>query len=145
MKDTFSHVTRAATLAVSMIAAGQLQARLMPNLSVTVPFDFIVSGKSLPAGTYNILSTNSISGAPTFLVRNAAGKNQAFSVMSGRSWPSKAGNSSQVIFACRAESCYLKGLKFDANEGYFAPLPKMSPAQQERQVALDARFTPAGK
>lgn len=146
MKNTFFHVSRAAALTVCAFATSQMQAAMIPTVSVNVPFEFMVAGKTLPAGSYTITSANSKAGASIFVVRNDATNKGVLSVMSGRTWPKDTDSRSpQVIFACRDESCYMKELKIPGSDGYVAPLPKLTPAERERQVALNAGFVAAGK
>jgi hypothetical protein len=85
-------------------------------------------------------------GTPIFMVRNEATRKGVISLMNSRSWP-KANDSktAQVVFACRDESCYMKELKIPGSDGYVITLPKLSPAQRERQVALNAGFVETGK
>ncbi len=146
MKNTFFHVSRAAALTVCAFTASQMQAALIPTVSVNVPFEFMVAGKTLPAGSYTIASANSKSGASIFVVRNNATNKGVFSVMRGRSWPKATDpKTPQVVFACRDENCYMQELKIPGSDGYVAPLPKLTPAQRERQVALNAGYAAVGK
>ncbi|MEP7367546.1 MAG: hypothetical protein ABI972_30165 [Acidobacteriota bacterium] len=146
MKNTFFKVSRAAALAVCAVATSQVQAALIPSLSVSVPFDFVVSGKNLPAGSYDIVSTNTNTTGSVFVVRNKVTRTEAISMANSRSWPKGAATkSAQVVFACRDERCYIKELQIPGSDGYVVMLPKATPAQRERLVALNAGFAATGK
>ena len=146
MKNTLHHVSRAAALAVCVFAAGQARAEYLPTMSVSVPFDFVVSGKTLPAGNYSILSSTSRAGASIFVVRNRLTREGAFSIMGGRTWAKSTDpDTPQVVFACREEVCYLNELKIPGSDGFVVRLPNFSPAQRERQVALNAGYIVGGK
>ena len=146
MKNKLFHVSRAAALALCAFASSHLQAALVPSLTVTVPFDFIVSGKTLPAGNYHVVTSNSIGGTPVLIFRRQGAGTGALTMVSHRApKASEELKSAQVVFACRAESCYMNEVRIPGWDGYIAALPKLSPAQKERQIALDARFATIGK
>lgn len=146
MKNNFFRISRAAALTVCALAATHLQAAMVPKLTATIPFDFAVGKKTLPAGNYSIVSTNSYGAAPLFVVRNERTGNASVALMSEHSLPNgKEATSAQVAFACRENTCFLSELKIPGSDAFTATLPRLSSARKERRVALNARFAPAGK
>ena len=146
MKNTFFHVSRAAALAVCAIATSQVHAAMVPGLSVKVPFNFVVAGKTLPAGTYTIVKASSTGGAPLFSVTNTATRRGVLSLMSGRTWSvNNEPKTARVIFACRDESCFMKELQIPGSDGYVATLPKATPAQRESEIAVLAGYVAVGE
>jgi hypothetical protein len=146
MKNTFFHVSRAAALAICAIATSQVYGAIVPGLSVKVPFDFVVAGKTLPAGDYTIVKTNSTGGIPVFTVTNTVTRRGVLSMMSGRTWPAdNEPKDARVIFACRDESCFMKELRIPGSDGYVVMLPKATRAQRESEIALNARYLAVGK
>jgi hypothetical protein len=64
----------------------------------------------------------------------------------GRTWQKGSDpKTAQVVFACRDERCYMKEVKVPGWDGYLLSLPRLSPAQQERHVALNAGSDAVGK
>jgi hypothetical protein len=49
---TFARILVAVTFLLGLSVAAD--AEIQPQIAVTLPFDFVVSGKTLPAGTYTV-------------------------------------------------------------------------------------------
>ena len=146
MKTTIARLFPIAAIAAVTIAATQLHAAPVPELTVAVPFDFVVSGKTMPAGTYRVSLVTTQSGIPSFIVRNQSTRIGAFAVMGGRAVNSKPlDGGAQVAFSCRAETCYWREIRVPGRDAYVAPLPSITRGQHEKMVALDARFAATGR
>jgi hypothetical protein len=65
------------------------------NLRASVPFNFTVGHKTLPAGTYNI---GAISGAPQILLMQARDGNSSMMVASNAAENSKPSNKTKLVF-----------------------------------------------
>ncbi|MBK7927686.1 MAG: hypothetical protein IPJ98_09375 [Bryobacterales bacterium] len=146
MKNITSRIFQIAAISAVTMAATQLQAASAPELTVAVPFDFIISGKALPAGNYKVVSVPTGSGISAFAVRNNSTKHAALIVMGGRA-PEAASpaTGAKVGFACRAGSCYWHTVAIPGRDTFVGSLPRISPGEQERMVALDARTIAAGR
>jgi len=145
MKNITSRIFQIAAISAVTMAATQLQAASTPEFSVAVPFDFIVSGKTLPAGNYKVVAVPTGSGITAFAVRNNSTKHAALMVMAGRAIESKAADGAKVGFSCRAGSCYWHTVAVPGRDTFVGSLPPLSRGEQERMVALDARFITSGR
>lgn len=146
MKNITSRIFQIAALSAVTMAASQLQAASAPELTVAVPFDFIVSGKTLPAGTYKVVAVTTGSGISAFAVRNNTTKHAALIVMGDRAIEvASPARGAKVGFSCRAGACYWHKVSIPGRDTYVRSLPPLSRGDQERLVALDARFIAAGR
>jgi len=146
MRNNFSFGTRAAALAVCALSASLVYAEQRPNVAISVPFEFAVSGKTMPAGSYTISSANTLAGSSVFLVRNGSTGTSALAVMPQRSWQNAAGAAKpEVVFGCAADACSLRELKIPGWDGFVASPIKANAAQRERLVALEAKLSASGK
>ena len=138
MKSKLIGISGAAALAFCAFTTTSAQASPLPNVSVNVPFDFVVSGKTLPAGEYQVVGAASRASTAAFAVRNVRTKNAAIAVMPQRS--AAPSGESQVVFSCFDSKCYLRELKVSGVESYIASTPR-APGQKERTISLGLRFT----
>ncbi|MBK7927282.1 MAG: hypothetical protein IPJ98_07220 [Bryobacterales bacterium] len=108
-----------------------------PEIKMAVPFDFIVAGKTLPAGAYSLIQANAPSGVPTFIMRNERTRKGVYVVMSQRAAADAANNQAQAVFTCRAADCYFREIKVPGMDNFLAPIPKHTPAQTEKLISLN--------
>jgi len=137
MTRTLTNLTRAAALAICAFAATQVHAMILPQVKVDVPFDFIVSGKAMPAGEYSLVQANAPSGVPTFVMRNERTRKGVYVVMSQRAVADATNNQAQAVFACRAGDCYFREIKIPGSDNFLTPIPKTTPAQHEKLISLN--------
>jgi hypothetical protein len=97
-KQTLIAATLCLVVGLAMVSANA------QSLDAKVPFNFTVSGKTLPAGDYSmIVSSNHLK------IRNGEGRIVALAPVydsSGR----PAGEKSQIIFHCYGDRCFLAEL-----------------------------------
>ena len=136
MKSKLMNISRAAALAVCAFAATDARASSLPNVTMNVPFDFVVSGKTLPAGEYMIVQANNQSAIPAFVIRNTRTKTASIAVMSQRTrdYADKA----EAVFQCADNTCYLREMKITGSESFVAPVPHKA-AQKERITSIGLR------
>jgi len=139
MKRTLLQFSRAAALAICAFAASQAQAVNLPSASMKVPFDFVVSGKTMPAGEYTIIHTNASGGPSTFILREARTRKGAYAVMSIRGGLVPASNGAHVSFTCNSGACYLRELSLPGRESYIGLMPRAAEDRQERLISLNFR------
>jgi hypothetical protein len=134
MRNKLINITRAAALAVCAFTATQAHATSLPNVAMSVPFDFVVSGKTLPAGAYMVARVNGISPVPAFVIRNVRTHTASIAVMSVRS--RNAADKAEVVFNCSDNKCYLCEMKITGVESYIAPVPRNSQKERVTSIAL---------
>ena len=137
MKNKLMNISRAAALAVCAFAATELRAMSLPNVAMNVPFDFVVSGKTLPAGEYRVLRANGETGLPAFVFRNVRTSRSAIAVMSQRS--AGVSDKAEVVFNCSDNKCYLREMKVIGRESYMVPLPRKTSTQKEKMTSIALR------
>jgi len=137
MKSILTKISRAAAIAVCAFSATQIHASTMPNVTMNVPFEFVVSGKTLPAGEYSVFRANGPSGIPALAIRNTKTANGAITFTSQRSV--EGAGKSEATFVCRESKCYFVELKTSSMESYVAPVPRVSRSQKERMISLGVR------
>ncbi|MEP7367547.1 MAG: hypothetical protein ABI972_30170 [Acidobacteriota bacterium] len=108
----------------------------MPHLSIEVPFDFVVSGKTLPAGQYVIVRDAYMSPTPTFVIRNARTKKASMALISYRT--GQVADKAEVVFNCVENKCYFRELKIAGLQGYVATVPRMA-SRMERVTSIPLR------
>ena len=135
MRHKLINLSRAAALAIFALAAAPTQASAMSNVSMTVPFDFVVSGKTLPAGTYVVLRANGQAGVPAFVIRNARTRSASIAVMPQRS--SATADKAEAVFYCVEGECYLREMKVTGEAAYVAQVPRN--VQKERRASIPLR------
>ena len=81
------------------------------GVRVNVPFQFWVSGKTLPAGSYVLSSRRD-----RMLIRNADGNETAIALASNVSGHSES-NNGKVVFRCYHSQCFLSQLWNPAEDG----------------------------
>ncbi len=136
MKNKLINISRAAALAMCAFAATQAQALEFSNVAVNVPFDFVVSGKTMPAGEYIVLRTNNQGATPTFVFRNMRTNTASIAVMSQRTRDTS--DKAEVVFNCVENKCYLREMKVTGLESFVAPTPRIV-SQKERITAIPLR------
>ncbi|HZO56674.1 MAG TPA: hypothetical protein VFB63_28450 [Bryobacteraceae bacterium] len=137
MKNKLMNISRAAALAVCAFAATEAQAGSMPDILMNVPFDFVVSGKTLPAGEYRVFRANTMSATPAFVVRNMRTKSAAIAVMMQRT--PGGSDKAEATFVCSENKCYFRDMKVNGMESYFAAVPRKSSAQKEKMTSVALR------
>jgi hypothetical protein len=137
MIRTLTNISRAAALAICAFAATQANAMNLPQLKVDIPFDFTVSGKTLPAGTYSLVLSSAPTGMPTFVMRNERTRKGVYVVMSQREKADATNHQAQVSFACTAGDCYFREIKVPGSDNFLTPTPKRNPAQTEKLISLN--------
>lgn len=137
MTRTLINMSRAAALAICAFAATSAHAMNPPEIKMAVPFDFIVAGKTLPAGSYSLVQANAPSGVPTFVMRNERTRKGVYVVMSQRAVADAANNQAQAVFACRAGDCFFREIKVPGMDNFLTPIPKHNPAQTEKLISLN--------
>jgi hypothetical protein len=117
----------AATLMVAAPAVAQSE-----KLRVAIPFEFWVSGKLLPAGTYTVAHI----GNPHTALRLTDTSGRSFYAMTGNPVRKPNGVKDQLVFRRYGESSFLAGIYWSsANEGREVPL---SPAESRVAQATKA-------
>ncbi len=99
-------------------------ASMAENLRGKIPFEFTVSGKTMPAGTYEVMKTDSV--APIWVLGNLDTKQRAVAVSTSTA-PDRAKNERDkpvLTFRCAGEKCALSGLYGTGNvTGVAFPMP----------------------
>jgi hypothetical protein len=131
MRNKLINISRAAALAICALAATQTHAAALPNVSMDVPFDFVVSGKTLPAGQYVIQRANSETGIPAFVIRNTRTRTASIAVMPQRS--NGMSDKAEVVFLCMESKCFMREMKVTGQASYIANVPRA--VQKERTNA----------
>lgn len=137
MKSKLMNISRAAALAVCAFAVTDVRAMSLPNVTMNVPFDFVVSGKTLPAGEYVVMRANNQSAVPAFVIRNTRTNKASIAVMMQRS--RDAADKAEAVFQCADNTCYLREMKITGSESFFAPVPRNAAAQKERITSIGLR------
>lgn len=137
MIRTLTNISRAAALAICAFAATQANAMNMPQLKVDIPFEFTVSGKTLPAGTYSLVLSPAPSGMPTFVMRNERTRKGVYVVTSQREKADANNNRAQVSFTCAAGDCYFREIKVPGSDNFLTSTPKPTPAKTEKLISLN--------
>lgn len=137
MIRTLTNISRAAALALCAFAATQVNAMNFPEVKVAVPFDFIVSGKTLPAGTYSLVQSSAPTGMPTFVMRNERTRKGVYVVMGQREAADAKNNQAQAVFACAAGDCYFREIKIPGSDSFLTSTPKRTPAKAEKLISLN--------
>jgi hypothetical protein len=84
-----------------LIAFAATLAQAQSRITVKVPFDFLISDRTFPAGQYSVSSSRD-----RLTVQNAAGKPVFIGIanqVSGR----RVGETGQVVFHCYDDRCFL--------------------------------------
>lgn len=136
MKNKLINISRAAALAICAFAATQSQAMSLSNMAVNVPFDFVVSGKTMPAGEYVVLRASSQSATPAFVFRNLRTNTASIAVMAQRT--RNTADNAEVVFNCVETKCYLREMKITGFESFVASVPR-GVSQKERVTAIPLR------
>lgn len=134
MKTKLFQISRAAALAICAFGAAQLDARSLPFVKMTVPFDFVVSGKTMPAGEYQMFGMSNQAATPAFIIRNTRTHRASIAVMSQRS--AGTGAQAEVTFLCRDAKCYLREMKTSGMESFIAPVPISTKVEKERMTSI---------
>jgi hypothetical protein len=129
-------VIAAATLMVAAPAVAQSE-----TLRVAIPFDFWVTGKLLPAGTYKV----SHIGNPHSALRLTDSSGRSYYTMVGNPVRKPSGATNQLVFRRYGETTFLAGIYWSgANEGREVPFSAVEnrlaqAARAPAAVAVNAR------
>jgi hypothetical protein len=106
MRKQFLHI--AATLSLLLMLGVAANAQTTKQMTITVPFAFNVGEKELPAGTYNVYTTGTVSN-DGFLLRSDDGRNKV--VFNGHQTQSlKIRSKSRLEFRRYDEKYFLGGV-----------------------------------
>jgi hypothetical protein len=86
-------LSKLATLVLTLAAAGAVYAQ-SPTMTANVPFNFVISGQTMPAGKYTI---NDLGSAHTVAIRQADAKAAAVAITSNVEQPGPGGPTPMVF------------------------------------------------
>jgi len=125
---------------IAMFAAGALLAGTMANaqerLTANVPFDFHVSGRPLPAGTYDI-AHRSAGASNMYVFRNAATGKAGMVAGGALSNEATAPGEATLVFACVKSNCALASVRTVNGTRHYYPNLKLSGRDKEALAMVE--------
>ena len=127
----------AATLLVLMVVGltGLANAQMPTTIKAQVPFEFVVNGKTMPAGECTIEAVNH--GQTLLSIRSG---NEHVYAVSIAEEPTKKSRGSVLVFHQYGDRYFLAGIRREGRIGYQLPASRLEGELQARNVA-EREFT----
>ena len=94
------------------------------DVTATIPFGFGANGATLESGPYRLVRINTLSGVPTFTMRNSASQRSVLVMAQGVARPTQ--KQPYLTFLCSAKSeCWLSEMWTGGAMGYRFAAPKL--------------------
>lgn len=134
------------TLAMtSLLALSAIPAVAHGPLTAKIPFDFTVSGRTMPAGEYTVTAP-SASIRVTTLRSTDSGKSVLASVPIFAPWAQyEEPKPAKLTFSCLANHCALSGVTSPNGEAQIFPEMKLTSREKETLAKQEIPLTPKGQ
>lgn len=117
---------------VGLVLTSSAAARADESVIAKVPFDFIVAGVHMPAGSYQVTQ---LEGQAIVSVKSTDGRHFAF-VLTNALAPQEAGPSAELVFDRVNGTNFLARVVGDESDGREIPLPKKLMTSEPTRVAV---------
>jgi hypothetical protein len=127
----------------AMLACGAASARELQPIVVDVPFEFIVNGKTLPAGKYTVRRQVQDSECVFYISRQGGGEGTSFTINAAVDM--SAPNNASLIFHHYGSAYYLAEVVTGSNNtGYRLPVSNAERAAARAGTSAEPKSNTAG-
>ena len=132
-------MNRIAIFAASAVVLGSM-AYAQGTLTAEIPFEFKVSGKAMPAGSYTVIDRAPISGTHVTAIRNRETFTSAMAVSGALDTQGKPNAAPSLLFACVKGTCELAAVKTVDGTRTYHPNLKLSAREKEALAMVEVRL-----